>query len=202
MNHVLFNEETRFSTNNDSRQIFIWREPGTRYHPFNARESDQFDECWILVWRGIVLNGSTPLHIFDLGSVTEQPYKDEVLKPHVKLFRGAIGQDLIFMGNNASTHGAYVVEDFLEEEGIYQIEWPENSPDLNLIELGLGCFKKSLCCMSTPSKHALDVKIFVYRRMRIVATEEINNLICSMRARCEAYLTKRVATFLIRHSAF
>ncbi|UYV76819.1 hypothetical protein LAZ67_14002099 [Cordylochernes scorpioides] len=31
--NVLFSDESRFSSNTDSRRVFIWRESGTRYHP-------------------------------------------------------------------------------------------------------------------------------------------------------------------------
>ncbi|UYV61186.1 hypothetical protein LAZ67_1003756 [Cordylochernes scorpioides] len=40
--NVLFSDESRFSLNTDSRRVFIWREPGTRYHPSNIREIDSF----------------------------------------------------------------------------------------------------------------------------------------------------------------
>ncbi|GFV71367.1 HTH_Tnp_Tc3_2 domain-containing protein [Trichonephila clavipes] len=35
---VLFTDESRFSLNTDSRRTFIYREPGTRYVPFNVHE--------------------------------------------------------------------------------------------------------------------------------------------------------------------
>ncbi|UYV84424.1 hypothetical protein LAZ67_X002122 [Cordylochernes scorpioides] len=40
--NVLFSDESRFSLNTDSRRVFIWREPGTHYHPSNIREIDSF----------------------------------------------------------------------------------------------------------------------------------------------------------------
>ncbi|GBN24449.1 hypothetical protein AVEN_124401-1 [Araneus ventricosus] len=40
---VLFTDESRFSLNTDSRCTFIWREPGTRYLPSNAREINHYD---------------------------------------------------------------------------------------------------------------------------------------------------------------
>ncbi|GFS85025.1 transposable element Tc1 transposase [Trichonephila clavipes] len=97
-----FTNESRLSTNSDSRRVFIWREPGTRYHPFNINNPIDFGGCRILASGGIMLNGHTPLHIFDVGSVTAQRYK-EVLEPHVTLFRVAIGQAFIFMEDNEAT---------------------------------------------------------------------------------------------------
>ncbi|UYV64942.1 K02A2.6-like, partial [Cordylochernes scorpioides] len=65
--NVLFNDESRFSLNTDSRRVFIWREPGTRYHPSNIREIDSFRGGNLLVWAGISSSRRTPLHIFFWG---------------------------------------------------------------------------------------------------------------------------------------
>ncbi|UYV65651.1 hypothetical protein LAZ67_3004955 [Cordylochernes scorpioides] len=53
--NVLFSDESRFSLNTDSRRVFIWREPGTRYHSSNIREIDSFSGGSLLVWAGIRL---------------------------------------------------------------------------------------------------------------------------------------------------
>ncbi|GFT28131.1 transposable element Tc1 transposase [Trichonephila clavipes] len=81
-----------------------------------------------------MLNGRTELHILDRGSVTGDSYCDEVLLPHVRLFRGAIGPDFIFMDANARLHRTLAVEELQESEDITLMDWPAYSPDLNLIE--------------------------------------------------------------------
>ncbi|GFX00917.1 transposable element Tc1 transposase [Trichonephila clavipes] len=58
----------------------------------------------------------------------------QVLLPHVRLFRGAIGPDFIFMDDNARPHRTLAVEELLESEDIPRMDWPAYSPDLNLIE--------------------------------------------------------------------
>ncbi|GFU08981.1 transposable element Tcb2 transposase [Trichonephila clavipes] len=81
-----------------------------------------------------MLNGRTELHIFDRGSVIGDRYCEEVLLPHVRLFRGAIGPDFIFMDDNARPHRILAVEELLESEDITRMGWPAYSPDLNPIE--------------------------------------------------------------------
>ncbi|GFW97409.1 transposable element Tcb2 transposase [Trichonephila clavipes] len=81
-----------------------------------------------------MLNGQTELHIFDRGSVIGDRYCEEVLLPHVRLFRGAIGPDFIFMDDNARPHRTLTVEELLENEDITRMDWPAYSPDLNHIE--------------------------------------------------------------------
>ncbi|GFU88813.1 transposable element Tc1 transposase [Trichonephila clavipes] len=81
-----------------------------------------------------MLNGRTEIHIPDRGSVTGDSYCEEVLLPHVRLFRGAIGPDFFFMDNNAWSHRTLAVEELLESEDITRMDSPAYSPDLNPIE--------------------------------------------------------------------
>ncbi|GFV73626.1 transposable element Tcb1 transposase [Trichonephila clavipes] len=87
---VLFSDESRFSLSSDCRRQLIWRESGTAYRPENNQEKDRYPTCSIMVWAGIMINGRTRLHVVANGTMTGQRYIDEVLLPHVRLFRGAV----------------------------------------------------------------------------------------------------------------
>ncbi|GFV54364.1 transposable element Tcb2 transposase [Trichonephila clavipes] len=131
---VLFSDESRFSLSSDCRRQLIWRESGTAYHPENIQEKDQYLTCSIMVWAGIMINGCTRLHVVANGTMTGQRYIDEVLLPHVRLFRGAVGDKFVFMDDNATCPRTLAVQDCLENEGIQRLVWPARSPDLNHIE--------------------------------------------------------------------
>ncbi|GFT20932.1 uncharacterized protein TNCV_3130861 [Trichonephila clavipes] len=87
---VLFSDESRFSLASDCRRQLIWRESGTAYRPENIQEKDRYPTCSIMVWAGIMINGHTRPHVVANGTMTGQRYIDEVLLPHVRLFRGAV----------------------------------------------------------------------------------------------------------------
>ncbi|GFT16099.1 transposable element Tc1 transposase [Trichonephila clavipes] len=87
-----------------------------------------------MVWAGIMINGRTRLHVVANGTMTGQRYIDEVLLPHVRLFRGAVGDKFVFMDDNATCHRTLAVQDCLDSEGIQRLVWPARSPDLNPIE--------------------------------------------------------------------
>ncbi|GFV39212.1 transposable element Tc1 transposase [Trichonephila clavipes] len=95
---VLFSDESRFSLSSDCRRQLIWRESGTAYRPENIREKDRYPTYSIMVWAGIMINGRTRLHVVANGTMTGQRYIDEVLLPHVRLFRGAVGDTICFYG--------------------------------------------------------------------------------------------------------
>ncbi|GFU66925.1 transposable element Tcb2 transposase [Trichonephila clavipes] len=106
----------RFSTRLTRRDI------GTRFYTSNIKERHYYAGPGVLVWGGIMLNGRTELHIFDRGSVIGDRYCEEVLLPHVRLFRGAIGPDFIFMDDNARPHRTLAVEELLESEDITRMD--------------------------------------------------------------------------------
>ncbi|GFT77880.1 transposable element Tcb1 transposase [Trichonephila clavipes] len=116
-----------------SRQL-IWRESGTAYRPENIQEKDRYPTCSIMVWAGIMINGRTRLHMVANGTMTGQRYIDEVLLPHVRLFRGAVGDKFVFMDDNATCHRTLAVQDCLDSESIQRLVWPARPPDLNPIE--------------------------------------------------------------------
>ncbi|GFX53159.1 transposable element Tcb2 transposase [Trichonephila clavipes] len=128
---VLFSDESRFSLSSDCRRQLIWRESGTAYRPENIQEKDRYPTCSIMVWAGIMINGRTRPHVVANGG---QRYIDEVLLPHVRLFRGAVGDKFVFMDDNATCHRTLAVQDCLDSEGIQRLVWPARSPDLNSIE--------------------------------------------------------------------
>ncbi|GFV31103.1 HTH_Tnp_Tc3_2 domain-containing protein [Trichonephila clavipes] len=130
---VLFSDESRFSLSSDCRRQLIWRESGTAYRPENIQEKDRYPTCSIMVWAGIMINGRTRLHVVANGTMTGQRYIDEVLLPHVRLFRGAVGDKFVFMDDNATCHRTLAVQDCLDSEGIQRLVWPARSPDLNPI---------------------------------------------------------------------
>ncbi|GFU43898.1 transposable element Tc3 transposase [Trichonephila clavipes] len=131
---VLFTDDSRFSLSSDSHRILIWRERGSRNHPSNIIEMDRYGGRGVLVWGGIMLCSRTDLHVFDAGSVNGKRYCNELLLPYVRLFRGAMGLQFLFMDDNAPCHRTVAAEQLLESEDIERMDWPARSPDRNPIE--------------------------------------------------------------------
>ncbi|GFU48639.1 transposable element Tcb2 transposase [Trichonephila clavipes] len=126
---VLFSEESRFRLSSDCRIV-----QKISYRPENIQEKDRYPTCSIIVWAGIMINGRTRLHVVANGTMTGQRYIDEVLLPHVRLFRGAVGDKFVFMDDNATCHRTLAVQDCLDSEGIQRLVWPARFSDLNPIE--------------------------------------------------------------------
>ncbi|GFU59972.1 transposable element Tcb1 transposase [Trichonephila clavipes] len=116
-----------------SRRTLTWRVPGTRYHQENTIERHRYGGAGWLVWGGIILRSRIDLHIQRV-TMTGHIYRDVILEQHVRLFRGAMGAEFLFMDENARRHRANIVDECLQSEKITRMDWPAYSPDLNPIE--------------------------------------------------------------------
>ncbi|GFV74432.1 transposable element Tcb1 transposase [Trichonephila clavipes] len=146
----MFSDDSGFSSQSDSRRTLIWRAPATRYHQENTIEPHRYGGAGWLVWGGIILGSRTGLHIQSV-TMTGHIYRDVILEQHVRLFRGAMGAEFLFMDNNVCPHRANIVDECLQSEDITPMDWPAYSPDLNPIEHVLGYAMLTNCCPSTPS---------------------------------------------------
>ncbi|GFU50772.1 transposable element Tc3 transposase [Trichonephila clavipes] len=79
-----------------------------------------------------MLGSRTDLHIFDAGSVNGTRYCNEILLLYVRLFRGAMGLQFLFMDDNAPCHRTVAAEQLLESEDIERSDenWVANSESL------------------------------------------------------------------------
>ena len=87
----------------------------------------------VVAWAGISADAHTDLHFFD-GNMNADVYVEDVLIPYVVPYAHFIGENFLFMQDNARPHIARRVLDFFDEVGINRLVWPANSPDLNPIE--------------------------------------------------------------------
>ncbi|GFV15803.1 transposable element Tcb1 transposase [Trichonephila clavipes] len=110
---VMFSDQSRFSLQSDSRRTLIWRAPSTRYHQENTIERYRYGGAGWLFRGGIILGSRTDQHVHSV-TMTGHIYRDVILEQHVRLFRGAMGDEFLFMDDNARPHRANIVDEYLE----------------------------------------------------------------------------------------
>ncbi|GFX34378.1 transposable element Tc3 transposase [Trichonephila clavipes] len=172
-------DEGRFSLSSDSHRILIWREPGSRNHPSNIIERDRYGGRGVLVWGGIILGSRTDLHIFDAGSVNGTRYCNEILLPYVRLFRGAMGVQFLFMDDNAPCHRIVAAEQLLESEEIERMDWPARSPDLNPIEHVWYFLVRRLAARTLPLVTIRELRLALQDEWAAMPQQLIDTLILS-----------------------
>ncbi|GFV80287.1 transposable element Tcb2 transposase [Trichonephila clavipes] len=186
---VLFSDESRFSLSSDCRRQLIWRESGTAYRPENIQEKDRYPTCSIMVWAGIMINGRMRLHVVANGTMTGKRYIDEVLLPHVRLFRGAVGDKFVFMDDNATCHRTLAVQDCLDSEGIQRLVWPARSPDLSPIEKVWDALGRQVVGRNYPPTNKNTLIPALTEEWDKLPQQLLNNVVRSMVRRVECCIT-------------
>ncbi|GFY26710.1 transposable element Tcb2 transposase [Trichonephila clavipes] len=141
-----------------------------------------------MVWDGISIGGRTDLHIIRNGTLTGRRYADEILRPHVIPYAGAIGDSFVFQDDNSRPHRARLVENMLEDETIQRMEWPACSPDLNPIEQVWDMLGRRIAARPRPPATVRDLEIALLEEWNSIPQSQIDNLITSMTNRCAAVL--------------
>ncbi|GFX90726.1 transposable element Tcb2 transposase [Trichonephila clavipes] len=186
---VLFSDESRFSLSSDCRRQLIWRESGTAYRPENIREKDRYPTCSIMVWAGIMINGHTRLHVVANGTMTGQRYIDEVLLPHVRLFRGAVGDKLVFMDDNATCHRSLAGQHCPDSEGIQRRVWRARFPDFNPIENVWDALGRQVAGRNYPLTNKNTLIRALTEEWDKLPQQQLDNVVQSMVRRVECCIT-------------
>ncbi|GFV15828.1 transposable element Tcb1 transposase [Trichonephila clavipes] len=135
---------------------------------------------------GISIGGRTDLHIIRNGTLTGRRYADEILRPHVIPYAGAIGDSFVFQDDNARPHIVSLVVNMLEAETIQRMEWPACSPDLNPIEYVWDMLGRRIAAQPRPPATVRDLEIALLEEWNSIPQSLIDNLIASMANRCAA----------------
>ncbi|GFS75910.1 transposable element Tcb1 transposase [Trichonephila clavipes] len=141
---------SRFGLQSDFRRTLIWRAPGTRYHQENTIEQHRYGGAGWLVWRGIILGSKTDLHVQSV-TMTGHIYRDVILEQHVRLFRGSMGAEFLFMDDNARPHRANIVDECLQSEDNHPYGLASILTGLESNRACVGYAWLTNCSPSTPS---------------------------------------------------
>ncbi|GFX17407.1 uncharacterized protein TNCV_1494211 [Trichonephila clavipes] len=154
----------------------------TRYYQENTTERYRYGGAGWLVWGRIILNSRTDdLHVQSV-MMTGHIYRDVILEQHVRLFRGAMGAEFLFMDDNARPHHANIVDECLQSYGLASM-----LTGLESIRACVGYAWPTNCSSSTPSYLSTGTsEVIVLDEWCNIPQDQIDNLILSMPRRCKA----------------
>ncbi|GFU41096.1 DDE_3 domain-containing protein [Trichonephila clavipes] len=112
--------------------------------------------------------------------MTGHIYRDVILEQHVRLFRGAMGAQFLFMDDNARPHRANIVDECLLSEDINRMDWPAYSSDLNPIEHVWDKLDRRIAARQPPPTDLPELRRALLDEWCNIPQDQIDNLILSM----------------------
>jgi len=82
----------------------------------------------INVWGDVMHNGRSELYI-SRRTINAQIYRDDILNNIVIPFADNFGEEFVLIDDNARPHRANIVQEFLRERSVQQLNLPPKSPD-------------------------------------------------------------------------
>lgn len=185
---VMFSDESRFMLYHHDGRKRVYRRPGERFAQACFEEKVSHGGGTVHVWAGISAEGRTALVPIENGNLTAVRYIIEILNEHAGPFLANMGDNAVFMHDNARAHTAQVVNEYLQDVGIHKMEWPARSPDLNPIEHAWDELDRRVRNRVPPPITLRDLKYALIEEWENIPQHMLRNLVFSMPNRVEAVL--------------
>ena len=99
-----------------------------------------------------------------------------------------MGQDFIFLDDNARPHRARVVTEYLEPEGIDRMDWPAHSSDINPIEHVWNTLQRRISARFNQPQTQEDLKQALMEEWARIPRPAIRKFIRNFKSRCKAVI--------------
>lgn len=182
---VLWSDESKFMMFGTDGIKWIRRPIGTRYDPKYQLPTVKHGGGSCMVWGCFSGRGMGPLYHIE-GIMDRFKYKDileTVMWPHADR---CLGRKFIFQQDNDPKHKSKTVQDWFLQHRIKLMDWPSQSPDLNIIEPMWEVLARHVQGKrARNSKEKFDQLLEAWAS---IPDETIQSLIESMPRRCQAVI--------------
>nr|CAH7726581.1 unnamed protein product [Callosobruchus chinensis] len=121
------------------------------------------------------------------GTMTGACYLQNIINAIVQPLRNEIGDQFIFMDDNARPHRSRAVQQALENGNIARLEWP----DMNPIEHVWDYVSRAIFNRNNPPRSTQELIVAATEEWDNIPKEVINNLIIGMHRRVDAFIRSR-----------
>ena len=132
--NVIFSDECRFGLGNDSRKKRVWRTTSEANNPKLFQPTFK-NAVSVMFWGCIGPNGVGRLVQCDqrMNATCYVSLLQENLFENIRVIHGN-QEKAFFQQDDAPPHRAQLTQNFFRQENIRLLQWPAQSPDLNIIE--------------------------------------------------------------------
>ena len=106
-------------------------------------------------------------------------------------FAGAVSLGFVPMDDYARRHKAFVIRDYLNQEGIERMNQPAKSPDINPIENAWKMLQRCIGAGNSPPGTVAELERALIEEWSKLTLGELRKLIRSFHSRCRAVIAAR-----------
>lgn len=130
---VLWTDESSFEYNSSKNKFFVRLPEVVRQKKRPVCQKVSHGGGSVMFWGCVAYNGLGDL-VPVTGSMNQQQYLITLNENAFTSGDKLIGESFILQQDNAPCHKAQMITKFLKDVGVKTLDWPPQSPDLNIIE--------------------------------------------------------------------
>lgn len=188
-NSVVFSDEKKFNLDGpDGNQKYWKNRDASSNQSYSRRPSGGGG---VMVWGAISFNGRLKLEEVN-GRMNAEGYVNMLKNANLKQkCIQLVGSNWIFQQDNAPCHRANLSRVYFEQESINLLNWPANSPDLNIIENMWSQMVREVYKGGRQFSSLPMLKEAIYSAWETISQDYIKTLYKSMKGRVGEVLMKR-----------
>jgi transposase len=186
---VIWSDESKINRIGSDGKQWVWKLKGEGLIRREIQQTVKFGGGNLMVWGCMGWNGIGQLVEVE-GKMNANQYVD-ILEDHLLPSMENAGfpmEDLIFQQDNDPKHTSNKAKKWMEDNEIHLLDWPPQSPDLNVIEHAWQHLKIQLRKYPTLPKGVWELWERIVKEWEEIKPEVCQNLIESMPRRLEAVI--------------
>ncbi|GFV82025.1 transposable element Tcb1 transposase [Trichonephila clavipes] len=190
---VIWSDESTFTLFQTTGRVYVWRTPKEAFAPECIVLTVKHGGGSLMVWGAISWRGLGPLVTLH-GKVKAAHYVN-ILGDQVHPFvqTSFPGECPLYQDDNAPIHTAKIVQEwFAEDEGeVGYLDWPPQSPDLNIIEHLWGYLESKLRARFPPPSTISALETALHEEWLHIPLQVVHDLYASILRRIQSVIQSK-----------
>ena len=186
-NRVVFSDEKKFNLDGPDGLQYYWHDLRKEPQYFSKRAQGGGS---VMVWAACAANGKTNL-VFINGKIDSKKYQDILQENLVPLGAHIGGKNWMYQQDNATIHVSKSSKEWFTKNKIQLLDWPANSPDLNIMENIWGILVRDVFKNGRQFSSISEIKKQLINSWAQISNNMLTNLVDSMKDRIFSLIEKK-----------